>query len=167
MDAGGLVPDELVVTMLLDALPDAVLEGREGFLLDGFPRTIAQADMLELALRRSDLSLSAVVLIAVPDGVLIERISGRVTCPHGHVFHLRTAPPVRPGICDHEGEPLERREDDSPETVRRRLDVYHEATAPLAEYYEARGLLCRVDGTLRPDRVFTAIRARLEAARVG
>jgi adenylate kinase len=167
MDAGGLVPDDLVVSMLLDELPDAVREGREGFLLDGFPRTIAQAEMLAGALRRAGIALVAVVLIDAEDDTIIERLSGRVTCPRGHVFHMRTAPPARAGICDHDGEPLERRRDDHPETVGRRLAVYHEATAPLIDYYATRGLLRRVDGTQRPDEVFAAIRNGLEAAKTG
>jgi adenylate kinase len=163
MDAGRLVPDDLVVSMLLDALPD----GREAFLLDGFPRTLGQADLLGAALHDAGIALAAVVQIAVPDELIVERLSGRVTCPQGHVFHLRTAPPARAGICDHDGEPLERREDDHPETVRRRLGVYHEATAPLVDYYETNGLLRRVDGTRRPDEVFRAIRAQLAAAGAG
>jgi adenylate kinase len=157
MDAGGLVPDDLVVSMLLDAIPAAC---GEGFLLDGFPRTIAQADML----REAGIALTAVVVIAVPDDVLVQRLSGRITCPRGHVFHEHAAPPARAGFCDHDGEPLERRPDDRPETVRRRLEVYHEATAPLIDYYETRGLVRRVDGTLRPDEVFAAISAGLTAA---
>jgi adenylate kinase len=165
MDAGRLVPDDLVVSMLLDALPDAVREGRVGFLLDGFPRTIAQAEMLEAALRRGGIELAAVALIEAEDSAIIERLSGRLTCPRGHVFHLRTAPPARAGLCDHDGEPLERRLDDHPETVGRRLAVYHEATAPLVDYYETRGLLRRVDGTRPPDEVFAAIRAQLGAAK--
>ena len=163
MDAGSLVPDDLVVRMLLDELPDAVREGREGFLLDGFPRTIAQAETLAIALRQAGIELAAVVLIEAEDSAIIERLSGRVTCPRGHVFHLRTAPPARAGICDHDGEPLERRRDDHPKTVGRRLAVYHEATAPLVDHYEARGLLRRVDGTRRPDEVFAAIRSGLTA----
>jgi adenylate kinase len=131
MDAGGLVPDELVVTMLLDALPEDVQDGRRGFLLDGFPRTIAQADMLDGALRRTGLALTAVVMLAADDEVIVERLSGRG------------------------------RSDDTPETVRRRLAVYHEATVPLVDYYEALGLLRRVDGTLPPDEVAAAIGATL------
>jgi adenylate kinase len=164
MDAGRLVPDDLVVRMLLDALSAADGEGCEGVLLDGFPRTIAQADMLGTVLSEAGLALTAVVVIAVGDDVLVDRLSGRVTCPRGHVFHERTSPPARAGLCDHDDEPLERRPDDRPETVRRRLEVYHEATAPLIDYYEARGLLRRVDGTRSPDEVFAAIRAGLTAA---
>ena len=151
MDAGSLVPDDLVVRMLLGALPDAVREGREGFLLDGFPRTLAQADMLGAALEDATIELAAVVLIEAADAAIVERMAGRLTCPHGHVFHRHSAPPVRDGSCDHDGDPLTRREDDRPETVRRRLQVYNEATAPLIGYYEERGLLRRVDGTRRPD----------------
>jgi adenylate kinase len=131
MDAGGLVPDELVVTMLLDALPDDVQDGHRGFLLDGFPRTLAQADMLAGALRRTELALTAVVLLAVDDEVIVERLSGRG------------------------------RSDDAHDTVRRRLATFHEATEPLVHHYEALGLLRRVDGMQTPDEVGAAIRAAL------
>jgi adenylate kinase len=135
MDGGGLVPDELVVTMLLDALPADVQNGRRGFLLDGFPRTLAQADMLDGALRRAGLELTAVVLLAVDDEVIVERLSGRG------------------------------RSDDAPETVRRRLETFHEATEPLVHHYEQRGLLRRVDGMRDPEHVGAAIREMLAVRR--
>jgi adenylate kinase len=155
--AGRLVPDELIVAMLLDAIPD---DPAQGFVLDGFPRTTAQAD----ALGRSGRELTAVLLIAAPDDVILDRISGRLTCPRGHVFHVRTSPPAVAGACDHDGEPLIRRPDDAPETVGRRLEVYHEETEPLVAYYERLGLLRRFDGTLAPDAVAAAIRARIATA---
>jgi adenylate kinase len=160
MAEGQLVPDELVISMLMHAVENGP---SHGFLLDGFPRTVIQADALEAVLAYADRELRAVLLIYVPDEVIIERISGRMTCPRGHVFHIRNAPPERGGVCDHDGEPLARRDDDQPETVSRRLDVYHEQTAPLVTYYEQRGLLVRVDGTRAPDEVFATIRTALEA----
>ena len=133
MAEGRLVPDDLVISMLMHAVENGP---PHGFLLDGFPRTIVQADALEAALERGGTAgHRAVLLIDAPDEVIIERISGRLTCPHGHVFHIQNAPPQRAGICDHDGEPLAQRDDDHPETVRRRLEVYHEQTEPLVSHY--------------------------------
>jgi adenylate kinase len=164
MAEGRLVPDELVISMLMDAVQDGP---PHGFLLDGFPRTTVQADALEAALDRAGTALRAVLLIDAPDTVIVERISGRLTCARGHVFHVQNSPPVRAGVCDHDGEPLTQRDDDLPETVRRRLAVYHELTEPLVAHYEQRGLLCRVDGTRAPAEVFDTIRAVLGLGRLG
>jgi adenylate kinase len=153
MDKGHLVPDALVITMLMDAVEDPP----RGFLLDGFPRTVVQAEALEASLAGAGTGLSAVVLIDVPDDVIVERLAGRLTCPRGHVYHVETSPPARVGVCDHDGEPLLQRNDDHSETVRRRLAVYHEATKPLAGFYQRREILVRIDGTLGPDEVFEAI----------
>ena len=118
--------------------------------------------MLSAALQESEIALAAVVLIEVADAVIVERMAGRLVCAHGHAFHERSAPPERAGICDLDGAPLDRRPDDEPATVRRRLNVYHDATAPLVhDYYEERGLLRRVDGTRDPDEVFAAIQASI------
>ena len=154
MAAGRLVPDDLVITMLMDAVQGGP---PRGFLLDGFPRTEVQADALETALSDAGTALHAVLLIDAPDETIVARISGRLTCPNGHVFHREAAPPVRDGACDHCGEPVSRRDDDRPETVRRRLAIYHEWTTPLAAYYERRGLLIRIDGTAPPSDVFVTI----------
>ena len=154
MAEGRLVPDDLVISMLMHAVENGP---PHGFLLDGFPRTTVQADALEAALDEADTALRAVVLIDAPDEVIIERISGRLTCPHGHVFHIHNAPPQRAGLCDHDAEPLSQRDDDHPDTVRRRLAVYHEQTEPLVAYYEQRGLLLRIDGQRAPSEVFAAI----------
>ena len=159
MSEGRLVPDELVISMLMHAVENGP---PHGFLLDGFPRTVVQADALEAALDEAGTALRAALLIDAPDEVIVERISGRLTCPHGHVFHRQHSPPAREGVCDHDGEPLAQRDDDLPETVRRRLDVYHEQTEPLVAYYDQRGLLLRIDGTHAPDDVFDAIRAALD-----
>ena len=113
--------------------------------------------------RGTELGLRAAAYMAegrlVPDDlvIIVARISGRLTCPNGHVFHRETAPPARDGVCDHCGEPISRRDDDRPETVGRRLAVYHAWTTPLAEYYERRGLLIRIDGTAPPSEVFATI----------
>jgi adenylate kinase len=154
MDEGRLVPDDLILTMLMDAVQDGP---PRGFLLDGFPRTEVQADALETALSNAGTQLDAVLLIDAPDDVIVARISGRLICPGGHVFHRETAPPARDGTCDHCREPVSRRDDDRAETVRQRLDVYHEWTTPLAAYYESRSQLVRIDGTAPPPDVFAAI----------
>lgn len=158
MDAGQLVPDDVVISMLMSA----VEETTRGFLLDGFPRTVMQAEALDTGLGRIGTRLRGVVLVEVPDEAIIERMAGRLTCRHGHVFHAQTSPPARTGVCDHDGEPLSQRSDDDADTVRRRLAVYHEMTEPLAAFYERRGMLSRVDGTRAPARVFDAIRSALD-----
>jgi adenylate kinase len=146
MNAGKLVPDELVIAMLVDEMGD---KDADGFLLDGFPRTMEQADALDA----SGIKLYEVLLIDVPDDVIVERISGRLTCPNGHVFHERSRPPKQPGICDECGARLARREDDRPEAVKQRLKTYSEETKPLVERYAKAGLLRSVDGTRSPDEV--------------
>ncbi len=158
MDQGQLVPDELIITMLMDAVDGPP----RGFLLDGFPRTVVQAEALERRLDAAGSRLRAVVLVDVPDHVIVGRIAGRLTCPYGHVYHARSSPPVRAGICDRDGEILLQRNDDQVETVLRRLSVYHESTAPLAAFYERRNVLVRVDGDRAPDDVFDAISGALE-----
>jgi adenylate kinase len=158
MDAGELVPGDLVIEMISEEIENA---GKQGVLLDGFPRTRAQAEALDAGLRERDRRLSAALLIEVPDDALLERITGRRQCPDGHVYHVTFDPPERDGVCDADGKSLYQREDDKPETVRARLDVYHEATEPLIEYYSDGGLLRRVDGTRSPDDVYKDLRATL------
>jgi adenylate kinase len=161
MDAGELVPDELVIAMILHEIENA---GIQGFLLDGFPRTLAQAEALEAALGALD-RRPAALLIEVPDDALLERISGRRQCPDGHVYHLAFDPPERDGVCDADGKPLSHRDDDEPETVRARLRVYHDETEPLVGYYAERGLLRRVDGSRPPDAVYEQLQAALATLR--
>jgi adenylate kinase len=155
MDQGHLVPDELVTAMVRERLQGE----QRGFLLDGFPRTLAQAEALDQATE-----ISAALLIDVPDETLVERIGGRRQCPRGHVYHVVFNPPAQDGICDVDGEPLSRRDDDDPETVRERLRVYHGDTAPVVDHYERRGVLVRADGKRSPDDVqrelIAAVRAR-------
>jgi adenylate kinase len=163
MDAGELVPDELVVAMILAKVEE---EGDDGFLLDGFPRNTLQADALAEALERAGRRLTAVLLIDVPDELLVSRLSGRRQCRNGHVYHLETDPPKNPGHCDQDGLPLFQREDDREETIRRRLETYHEQTEPLIDYYDERGLLRRFDGSRAPVQVHDHIRASLATLRL-
>ena len=157
MDQGQLVPDELVIGMLMDAVDDVP----RGFLLDGFPRTVVQAEALERTLDAAGSRLDAVVLVDVPDAMIVSRISGRLTCPYGHVYHAEKSPPVRAGVCDRDGAALLQRDDDQRETVQRRLSVYHESTAPLVDFYTRRDILVRVDGSRAPDVVFDSIAVAL------
>jgi adenylate kinase len=160
MDRGDLVPDELICRVVEERLDSG--EADDGFLLDGFPRTIGQAEMLEEALERRGRSLTAALLIDTPDDEVIRRLSGRRTCVKaGHVYHVEFDPPKNEGVCDQDGSRLVQRDDDKPETIEKRLEVYHEQTEPLIEWYDERGLLRRFDGTRTPDEVHSHIRATL------
>ncbi|MFO7171984.1 MAG: adenylate kinase [Bacillota bacterium] len=157
MDKGLLVPDEIILGLVRDRLaqPDA----QRGFIFDGFPRTVVQADGLGQLLEELQMPLQAVVNIVVPESVLVDRAVGRRTCKEcGEIYHLRTRPPRRDGVCDRCGGELVHRSDDNPETVRARLAEYHAKTAPLIEYYRSRGLLREVDGTQPVAAVSAAIR---------
>jgi adenylate kinase len=160
LERGELVPDELICRVIEERLDSG--EADDGFLLDGFPRTIGQAEMLEGALAERGRSLTAVLLIEAPDEEVIRRLSGRRTCVKaGHVYHVEFDPPKNEGVCDQDGSRLIQREDDKPETIRNRLAVYHKQTEPLIEWYEDRGLLRRFDGARTPDEVHSRIRATL------
>jgi adenylate kinase len=160
MDAGELVPDDLITEVIAERLDSG--EADDGFLLDGFPRTIGQAEMLEKALERRGRSLTAALLIDAPDEEVVRRLSGRRTCAkNGHVYHTEFDPPKNEGVCDQDGSRLVQRDDDKPETVKKRLQVYHDQTEPLIEWYEDRGLLRRFDGTRSPEEVNSHIRATL------
>jgi len=144
MDRGEYVPDALVVQMVMGRLrePDA----EKGFILDGFPRTVPQAEALERALAEADRPLTAVLQYDIPDDMAVRRLSNRWTCPTcKRTYNLEFKPPVNEGVCDFDGTPLERRLDDDELTVRRRLAVYREQTAPLQRFYAARGLLQVID----------------------
>ncbi len=142
MDAGELVPDDVVIEMLLEELR----KQQNGFLLDGFPRTIPQAHALEEALAEMGRPLHAVLRFAIPDETTIARITGRRTCSHcERTYNIELKPPKEEGVCDNCGGDLFQREDDSEETVRHRLDVYHRDTEPLVKFYWERGLLREVD----------------------
>jgi adenylate kinase len=165
VDKGELVPDDVICRVIEERLDSG--EADDGFLLDGFPRTIGQAEMLEGALDSRGRLLTAVLLIEVDDDEVIRRLSGRRTCvKNGHVYHLEFDPPKNEGICDQDGSRLVQRDDDKPETIRKRLSVYHEQTAPLVDWYEERGLLRRFDGTRTPDEVHARIRATLATLRL-
>jgi len=145
MDAGELVPDELVLGLVVEAIQRG--PSSQGFLFDGFPRTLPQARALDDALEGTGRRRPAAILIDVSDEALIGRIAGRRICAqNGHEYHVVHHPPERAGICDLDGSPLVRRDDDDPATVRRRLEVYHAQTEPLIAYYESQGRLLRVDG---------------------
>jgi adenylate kinase len=160
MADGGLVPDELISGVIAERLDSG--EADDGFLLDGFPRTIGQAEMLERALAERGRKLTAVLLIDAPDDEVIRRLSGRRTCVKaGHVYHVDFDPPKNDGVCDQDGSRLVQREDDKPETIKKRLDIYHEQTSPLIDWYQERDVLRRFDGTLSPDDVHSRIRATL------
>ena len=158
MDAGGLVPDDLIVAMAAERLDED--DTQDGFILDGFPRTTAQAEALEQQLDHEGRRITAALLLEVPDAEIIKRIAGRRVCVKaGHNYHVDYDPPKNPDICDQDGSRLIQREDDRPEVVRRRLAVYHDQTAPLVDFYDERGLLRRVDGTRAPTEVHDHIRA--------
>jgi adenylate kinase len=160
MDSGELVPDHVIIGVVLERI--AQDDARDGFLLDGFPRTVAQADALAHAIEDLDRHLTSALLVDVPDEVVVRRISGRRTNPRtGRIYHVEFDPPAREGIDDEDGGELIQREDDKEETVRKRLAVYHEQTEPLIHYYEQRGLLRRFDGTASQREVYSHIRSTL------
>jgi len=163
MDDGDLVPDELVIKMIFDKVED---DGDDGFLLDGFPRNVAQADALAEELDRRGRKLTAALLVEAPDDVVIERLSGRRQCSNGHLYHVEFDPPKHDDVCDQDGKPLFRRKDDEPETVKKRLKTYHKQTEPLKDYYDERGLLRRFDGTRDKTEVHDHIRATLATLRL-
>ena len=163
MKRGELVPDDVTIAMVRERLcrPDC----QNGALLDGFPRTPAQAEALAAMLQEFNGAVNIVPLISVPDDILIERLSGRWTCrANGHVFHEKFNPPVKPGICDFDGSELYQREDDKPETVRNRIKVYQEQTAPLIHYYQGKGLLVEIDGTQAIEQVTADLYQAIEKA---
>jgi adenylate kinase len=163
MDAGDLVPDDLVIRMILEEIED---KGADGFLLDGFPRSVGQAEALDEALAENGRRLTAAVLIFVDDGTVIQRLSGRRQCSAGHLYHVEFDPPKNDGYCDQCGKPLRQRDDDQPDTIRKRLATYHAKTEPVIDYYQERGMLQRFDGSRSPDEVHNLIRATLASLRL-
>jgi adenylate kinase len=165
MDDGELVPDELINRVVAGRLDSG--EADDGFLLDGFPRTIGQAEMLERTLEGLGRELSGVLLIDAPDDEVVRRLSGRRTCAkNSHVYHVEFDPPKNKDVCDQDGSRLIQRDDDKPETIRKRLAVYHDQTEPLIKWYDDRGLLRRFEGTRPPDEVHDRIRATLATKRL-
>lgn len=165
MDAGDLVPDEVIVGVIVEALESE--EARDGFILDGFPRTTPQAEALDAKLAELGRAVNAVLLIDVADDEVVRRLGGRRTCEaNGHVFHVEFNPPEREGVCDVDGSPLIVRDDDKPEVIRKRLATYHEKTEPLVEYYDSRSVLRQIDGEQDPDTVEAEIRRTLSTLRL-
>jgi adenylate kinase len=163
-DRGELVPDDVILRMIGERLsePDA----STGFILDGFPRNLAQAEALGRLLKDLGQSLDAVVYFDVSEGELLRRLTGRRVCRQcGATYHLVSAPPARPGVCDRCGGELYQRDDDQEQTVKRRLDVYARQTAPLLDHYRGQGLLTTVDGQDAIDVVRQTIRRVVEARR--
>jgi adenylate kinase len=165
MDEGKLVPDDIITGVILEALEEA--DARDGFILDGFPRTIPQAEALAAGMSAHDRKLTAVILVDVPDSEVVRRLSGRrVSVKTGRVYHVEFDPPKHPDRCDVDGSRLIQREDDAPDTIAKRLEVYHEQTEPLISYYEDQGLLRRFDGTRSPTEVHDHIRATIATLRL-
>ena len=151
-----LVPDELVVDLIMDRFKDA--DCANGYVLDGFPRTIPQAEALDKALAANNEAVDFAINVEVPDENIINRMSGRRACVGcGATYHIQFNAPKVEGVCDTCGEKLILRDDDKPETVKNRLSVYHEQTQPLIDYYSKKGVLAEVDGTQSMDDVFNAI----------
>ncbi|MEA2241744.1 MAG: adenylate kinase [Solirubrobacteraceae bacterium] len=165
MDEGKLVPDPVITGVILEAIESD--DARDGFILDGFPRTIPQADALSEGMKAHDRELTAAILIEVPDDEVLRRMSGRrVSVKTGRVYHVDFDPPKHAGRCDVDGSRLVQRDDDAPETVKNRLAVYHDQTEPLINYYEDQGLLRRFDGTRSPTEVHDHIRATIATLRL-
>src|SRR5919201_3057367 len=165
MDRGDLVPDDLICEVIMERLDSA--EAADGFILDGFPRTLGQADVLDRGLERLGRHLTAALLLDAPDEEVIRRLSGRRICvKNGHVYHVEFDPPKREGVCDQDGSRLIQRDDDKPETIKKRLAVYREQTEPLAERYEKMGVLRRFDGSRPPTEVHDHIRAAVATLRL-
>jgi adenylate kinase len=165
MDRGDLVPDDLICRVIMERIDKP--EAADGFLLDGFPRTVKQAEVLEDALENRDRRLSAALLVEVDDDEVVRRLSGRRVCTkNGHLYHVEFDPPKNEGVCDQDGSKLVQRDDDKPETVKHRLDVYHDQTSPLVDRYDEQGLLRRFDGKRPPGEVHDHIRATLATLRL-
>lgn len=164
MDKGDLVPDEVIIGVIAERIDSH--EAEDGFILDGFPRTVGQAEALLEKLEELRTRLTAAILISVPDEEVIRRLSGRRTCPNGHIFHVEFDPPEEEDKCDVCGSELHIRDDDKPEVVKHRLTQYKEKTEPLIEWFDERSLLERVDGSAAPDDVYEDIRALMATLRM-
>ena len=165
MDAGDLVPDELIVAMAAERLQQD--DAQDGFILDGFPRTLEQARALDKQLAELHRRVTAALLIDVPDDEVVRRLSGRRVCVKaGHNYHIEFDPPKNDGICDQDGSRLVQRDDDKPDVIRKRLAVYHEQTEPLIDYYDEHGVMRRIDGTRPPVEVNDHIRAVIATLRL-
>jgi adenylate kinase len=165
MGRGDLVPDEVIIGVIAERLQDE--EAADGFILDGFPRTVPQAEALDSKMKELRREITAVILIDVPEDEVLRRLGGRRTCEKnpGHIYHLEFDPPKEEGVCDIDGAKLTVRDDDRPEVIRNRLAQYREKTEPLIDYYEDRGILQPVDGRLPPDEVEERIHALISTLR--
>ncbi len=162
MDQGLLVPDELTCDLVMDRIGQD--DCKNGFVLDGFPRTIPQAEALDAALNKIGQSMDYAIDVDVPDENIVSRMSGRRACLNcGATYHIVAIPPKKEGVCDNCGSELVLRDDDKPETVQKRLDVYHEQTQPLIDYYKKQDILKTVDGTQPMESVFEDITVILGA----
>ena len=160
MDRGDLVPDEVIVGAIAERIDSS--EAADGFILDGFPRTVPQAEALGEKLAELGRELTGVLLIDADDDEVVRRLGGRRTCvENGHVFHLEFNPPEQEGVCDVDGSELVVRDDDRPEVIRHRLETYHSKTEPLIDFYDHLSLLRRIDGAAPPEEVATSIERTL------
>ena len=151
MDRGDLVPDDVIIELIAERVQRE--EAADGFILDGFPRTLPQAEALDQKLDELGRRITAAIQIDVPEDEIIRRLSGRRTCANGHVFHVDFNPPKEEGVCDVDGTDLIVRDDDKPEVVRNRLEQYESKTKPLISYFEKKGVMRRVDGGEEPSEV--------------
>ena len=164
MDRGDLVPDEVIIGVIAERLQQD--EASDGFILDGFPRTLRQAEALDQKMDELRREITAAILIEVPEEEIIRRLGGRRTCEaEGHVFHVEFNPPKEEGVCDIDGSKLIVRDDDKPDVIKHRLATYREKTEPLVDYYEDRGVLNTVKGDASPDEVEERIHAVLATLR--
>jgi len=165
MDRGQLVPDEFVLKLIAERFRKQ--DAQRGFILDGFPRNLSQAEALAKRLDHAGLKLDKVVAVMLPDDEILQRITGRRTCKNcSAMYHMVFEPPAKPGVCDKCGGELYQRDDDSEDTVRERIKVYHAATQPLLDYYRRLGLLAEVDGVGRPDDVAKRVLSSLKGIAV-
>jgi adenylate kinase len=153
MDRGDLVPDEVIIGVIAERLQGE--EAADGFILDGFPRTVPQAEALDAKMSELRREITGVLLIEVPEEEILRRLGGRRTCEEnpGHIYHVEFDPPKQEGVCDIDGAKLIVRDDDKPEVIKNRLAQYREKTEPLVGYYDERGILNHVDGKQSPDQV--------------
>jgi adenylate kinase len=165
MDRGDLVPDEVIIGVIAERLQQE--EAADGFILDGFPRTVPQAEALDTKMKELRREMTAAILIDASEDEILRRLGGRRTCEQnpGHIYHVEFDPPKEEGVCDIDGGKLIVRDDDKPEVIRHRLETYREKTEPLIDYYEERGILHRVEGERSPDEVEERIHALLATLR--
>ncbi|MGH2983325.1 MAG: adenylate kinase [Solirubrobacterales bacterium] len=166
MDRGDLVPDEVIIEVIGERVQQE--EASDGFILDGFPRTVPQAEALDEEMDDLGRRITAAILIDVPEEEIIRRLGGRRTCEKdpSHIYHVEFDPPEKEGVCDEDGGKLIVRDDDKPEVIRHRLEQYREKTEPLVGYYDEREILCRVDGAQPPEEISERIHAVLATLRM-